>query len=112
MKAIDLVLFDLKEWACPEFDPANCMSPEELSKVEITEIAENDFRVEYDKYNPYEGFLYYIRIRETETTYEFETYRTAYGDTGIMIRDKNLKPLYLLDIDTREIMRDFTRENR
>ena len=110
MKAIDLVLFDLKEWACPDFDPANCMSPEELSKVEITEIAENDFHIEYDKYNPYSGFSYNLKITETENTYEFKCYKSAYGDDLIFVRDKNLNPLYLLDIETREIIRDFTRE--
>lgn len=104
MRAIDLVFFHLTEWACPKFDPINCMSPEELSKVEITEIAENDFRVEYNSNDPFSGFLYYIRIRETKTTYEFEVYKSAYGDCIITVRDKHLNFLYNRDIDTREII--------
>ena len=96
MKTIDLVVYDM--FSCTD------LSPEDISKVEITEIAENDFRVEYNANDPFSGFLYYIRIRETATTYEFEVYRTAYGDTGIVVRDKNLNFLYHRDIETREIV--------
>lgn len=107
MKAIDLVFFDLISWACPECDPANCMSPEELSKVEITEIAENDFHIVYDRLNPWDGFDYKIRITETEDTYEFAIYESVYGDTDIIVRDKNLNTLYALDLNTREITWDY-----
>ena len=96
MKAIDLVVYDMFE--CTD------LKPEELSKVEITEIAENDFRVEYNSSDPFDGFLYRIRITETEDTYEFAVYSTAYGDRMIIVRDKNLNFLYSRDIDTGEII--------
>ena len=93
---IDLVVYDM--FRCTD------LKPEEVDQVEITEIAENDFRVEYDSGNQFGGFLYYVRITETETEYEFDIYRTAYGDTGIIVRDKYLNYLRTLDHETREVI--------
>lgn len=104
MKPIDLVFFDLTKWACPADDPLNCMSPEELSKVKITQLAENDFHVQYDIYNPYHGFDYKMKITETENEYEFAIYESVYADCLIIVRDKNLNFLYRRDIETREII--------
>jgi len=97
MKAIDVIMFDLKE-SCDLKD---------FSEVVITEIAENDFKIEYHKNDPYHGFVYYEKITETEDAYECSIYESAYGDPCILIRDKNLRCLQILDIDTREVIRDF-----
>lgn len=83
MKPIDVVTYDM--FQCTDTKPEN------VSSVKITEIAKNDFKVESADFDAYmSGFLYYVRVHETDTEYKLEVYRTAYGDTGIIVRDKNL----------------------
>ena len=89
MKPIDVVTHDMFQ----------CTGTNDVSKVKITEIAENDFKVESADFDAYmSGFLYYARVKETETSYEVEIYRTAYGDTGIIVYDKNLNFVECRDI--------------
>lgn len=82
MTTKELVLFDLME--------SSDLTAEQLDEVEITELAENDFKVEYRSYDPFDGIIYRIHITETENEYLFDTYSSGYGDTGVVVRDKNL----------------------
>lgn len=81
MEKIDLVMFDLKQTTSPDTN---------LDNLIITELEPDNFLIECNSNDPFHGFVYRLKITETENTYEFYTYSSGYGDCGIVIYDKNL----------------------
>lgn len=88
MEKIDLVMFDLKQTISPDTN---------LDNLIITELEPDNFLIECNSGDPFNGFVYRLKITETENTYEFCTYSSGYGDTGIVVYDKNLNFIEMRD---------------
>ena len=60
-----------------------------LEGINIDQISDNSFYVEYDIGNPFDGFAFDVEITDAEEIV-FKTTHSAYGDEGTIVYDRNL----------------------